>query len=242
MRKKLDLGSDKATIRMSEGWKQRLDNDLRKQGYNVQHSDSVHGLAVYPETPSPSFLEGSGHFVTEGPPRPTFSSVFEENYRLNWSLDERGSLACALYGATQTEVSTRAKFIFLVNVVESLIERKERVPQALDHVEHLIELTEKLVLEQSAKDSLLSNMKSLRNESINYACKKLISHYLNKKVYGSKKAPQFFHDCYSIRSSLLHTGKSTIEENMLPTVVNNLDMLVRDLLDGILQKSPTDRV
>lgn len=242
MRRSLELGNNKATSLSNDAHKRTIKNAYREQGHEVRCYDYVNGLAVYPETPLPVFnAEVYGYGVAEGPPRPTFSDIFEENYRLNWSMNERESLACALYGAAQTEVTTRAKFIFLVNVVESLIEGKERDTQTLKHVEHLIELTEESALAQSAKSSLLGSLKWLRHESINHMCKELVTRHLGEKEYGGKKAQQFFRDCYSIRSELLHTGKSS-KENALSTVLNDLNILVQDLLDSTLHKSPTDDV
>lgn len=240
MRRSLDLGKDEATSNTNDAFKKTTADAAREAGYEVQLYDNVHGLAAYPETPVPQFLEFSAYGTVEGPPKPTFSEVFEESYRLNWNLNDRESLACALYGAAQAEVSARAKFLFLVNVTESLIESKERAPQALEHVEQLIEVTRTSALERSAKESLLASLSWHRYESINHMCKELITRHLGEKRYGGKKAQHFFRDCYSIRSDLLHTGKSNVEENMLS--INDLDMLVQDLLDSMLQKSPTDDV
>lgn len=241
MRRSLELGNNKATSLSNEAHKRMIEDALREQGYEVRCYDNVNGLAVYPESPLPYFdSEVHGYFTSEGPPRPTFDDVFEENYRLNWSMNERESLACALYGAAQTEVSARAKFLLLVSVVESLIESEERDTQTLKHVEHLIKLTEESALAQSAKSSLLGSLKWLRYESINHMCKELVTRHLGEKEYGGKKAQQFFRECYSIRSELLHTGKSS-KENALSTVLNDLNILVQDLLDSTLHKSPMDR-
>lgn len=243
MRKSLDLGRDKATTLTNDGFKKFIADTAKEHGFGeVQHYDNVHGLTVYPETPTPDFLEMSMHLSTNsGLVKLLFSDVFEKNYKLNWQLNDRESLACALYGAAQIEVSTRAKLLLLVSVVESLIESEERDTQALEHVERLIELTKQSELAQSAKESLLGSLKWLRCESINHMGKLLVRHHLGEKEYGGKKAQQFFRDCYSIRSDLLHTGKSDVEENMLPTVVSNLNELVQDLLESISQKSPSDK-
>ncbi len=241
MRRSLDLGKDKVTSPSNDAHKKMMSDALSEQGSEVQYYDNVYGLAVYPETPSPVFDEVYGYLTTEGPPRLTFIDVFEENYRLNWIMNERESLACALYGAAQTEVSARAKFFFLVSVVESLLESEERDPQAVEHVEHLIELTKESALGQSAKSSLLGTLKWLRYESINHMCNTLITRYLAGNEYGGKKAQQFFRECYSIRSDLLHTGKSSGEGITMETVIDDLNILVQDLLDSALQKSPVNR-
>lgn len=240
MRRSLDLGKDTLTSSSNDAFKKAIADAAREQGYEMQHYDNVHGLAVYPEIPWPSFFEISGRVVNEGPPKPTFSDVFEGNYRLNWKLNDRESLACALYSAAQTEVSTRAKFLFLVSVIESLIESEERTPQVLEHVNHLIGLTKSSTLPQDAKLSLLDSLKWLRYESINHMAKTLITLHLDGREYGGKKAQRFFRECYSIRSDLLHTGRSAIEESMLLTIIHNLDMLVRDLLNSMIQRSPND--
>ena len=241
MRRSLDLGKDKATSSMNDKMKESMANVAKEQGYDVQFYNNVHGLTVHPEAPIPQFLEISGYGITSsGLVKPLFNDVFEKNYRLDWQLNDRESLACALYSAAQTEVSVKAKFLLLVSVVESLIESEKRDKQTLEHVEYLIELTKQSELAQPAKASLLGSLKWLRNESINRMGKLLVKQHLGEKEYEGKRAPQFFRDCYSIRSNLLHTGKSSVEENMLPTVVSNLNSLVQDLLESISQKSSAD--
>ncbi len=54
--------------------------------------------------------------------------------------------------------------------------------------------------------------------------------FLRGKKYSGGTAKAFSHDCYGVRSDLVHEGKPSDESADLRTLVNELDRLVADLL------------
>jgi len=86
----------------------------------------------------------------------------------------------------------------LISAIESISELKARAPQAVEHVEKLIELTRASGLTNSEVSSLVDSLGYLRQESISRTGRELVDKVLHGKKYGGRTAKRFFHDCYAV--------------------------------------------
>ena len=225
MRLGMDLGDDKAHGGASE----YLKKIRREQG--IRLLNEVHGLNVYgedPELPTRFASFSASGRVDKDISR--FEKYFNEAVDMNLQLTDKESLAFELYGLSQFESSSRARFITLVIAIESIIEDKKRNAEAVKHVEQLVKFTNNSGLPLSEVDSLRGSLRRLKYESISKAGRDLIDRYLGQAQYDGKVAEIFFRDCYNIRSQLVHNGKPADETIDLRSLVARLDRLVADLL------------
>lgn len=152
---------------------------------------------------------------------------------------ERESLAFELYGLSHFESAERARFLTLINAIESISENTMRRPEAVKHVEKLIELTRCSGLPDSDIHSMIVSLNWLRQESISKTGRDLIDRVLGDKGYDGKVAKHFFQHCYGVRSDLVHRGKLSDDTVILRTLVSELDQLVADLLLATAGRSNT---
>ena len=127
------------------------------------------------------------------------------------------------------EAAPRARFLTLVSAIETIMEDKPRSPEAIEHVERLVQLTHNSELPRAEIDSILGTLSWLRRESISRTGKMFVDGLLGQKEYGGKIAGDFFQYCYNIRSELMHGGKPSDNPNLGQLAVR-LDELVADLL------------
>ena len=137
------------------------------------------------------------------------------------------------------EAAVRARFVTLVTAVESINENKARSPEAVEHVEKLIEFIRESHLSDSEIQSLEGSLNWLKQESISKAGRDLVARVLGTKEYGGKVAKRFFTDCYDVRSDLVHNSKSSDANINLRTLTSELDRLVADLLLASAGRSDT---
>lgn len=163
-------------------------------------------------------------------PQVRFHAAFERASTKSNMLSEKQTLALELYNLHHFETSKRARFLTLVIAVESLSERKERSEMAVNLVESIMSLASNSDLPDGEKQSLLSSLKDLKEESIGRTCRELVGKYLAGNQYGGMAAKKFFNECYSMRSQLVHDGELEDTGRFLDTWIYNLDQLVSDLL------------
>jgi hypothetical protein len=222
----VDVGNDSTDAVVTQTW---IDQVREEQG--IRLINEVHGLQVYEEDP-------------EHPTKFVFSSVeaklrkgievFEQSFRevvdLGLEFTNRETLAFELYGVSHFESAERARFLTLINAIESISEPKARSPEAVKHVEMLIELTRDSGLPDSEIRSMEGTLNWLRRESILKTGRDLVDRFLDGKEYGGQVAKKFFQHCYGVRSDLVHRGKPSDDTINLRTLVGQLDQLVADLL------------
>jgi len=152
-------------------------------------------------------------------------------------------LAIELYSAYQFEVSTTAKFVKLVTVIESLLPDLE-IP---DEVKPILEKAKKVLKEErkaskyrnestDSIDHLMSRLGGLKRQSIGSTMELFISNCLDDfPELGEKDVilPKL-KELYNVRGSLLHDGE--FEESVLREGIEILAALVPNLLTKLYIK------
>ena len=152
-------------------------------------------------------------------------------------------LAIELYSAYQFEVSTTAKFVKLVTVIESLLPDLE-IP---DEVKPILEKAKKVLKEErkalksrnestDSIDHLMSRLGGLNRQSIGSTMELFISNCLDDfPELGEKDVilPKL-KELYNVRSSLLHDGE--FEDSVLREGIEILAALVPNLLTKLYIK------
>jgi hypothetical protein len=219
----LDLGDNKIKGGVTDAYREQY---LKETG--IRLVNGVNGLMVIEDSKNvKSVFASASAVVTRG--RESFLSEF--NYFLSKEkvITVQTALAFHFFNlAQQFETSLRVKFLLNIIALESLVEQKERREEATSHVDQLIQLTENNSnLNSDEKNSMISTLKHLRNESISASVKNFIGNILEGKRYGNKSVRKFFTDCYEIRSEFVHDGKWDDEKERL---VYELERMVVDLL------------
>ncbi len=183
----------------------------------------VHGLLIYKDEPSISFISVHGN-VTIGVPANRFDVALSK--AINVNISEKHLLALELYNMSRFESSLRARLITLVTAVESLIKRQEIAPAMLCHIDKLIQYSlesEESQLSEDQKRSIIKSLEDLKKESIARSCRQFVKRHM------ANEAKDFFHSAYDIRSRMLHDGLIPVGVN-LGQFVPKLDNLVSQLI------------
>lgn len=208
---------------------------MLKQQYPGGVLNEVHGLMVY-ETNSPPMLAKFGHptFIL-GRSADKFTNAFAYASASSYTLSERERLSYSLFASSFFEQSSDARLLFLVMSVEVLLELQPRSPDVSKYVESLITQTKNAQgLSKSERDSLLGAINWLRWESIRQGSRRLISSKLCGKNYNNMPAPDFFLDCYDLRSALVHGNQPYPSRDRVGIAAANLEVLVANLLSACI--------
>lgn len=217
----VDVGKDIATSGVGKF--------LRDQAmeHGVQSLNDIHGLLVFPDDMPVNFIRVFSVKVIVGRPPEKFTEALIHGYELAPSLDQKIILALEMYSASHFESSLRARFLTLVTAVEVLADQEELDEEVRLHIENLIEETKRSNIPFGRKELLSSRLGQLKKESINSACKGLVTKYLD-----DESASQFT-NYYSIRGKILHNGVVPKGVN-LGSEVPKLDKMISQLLLAII--------
>lgn len=154
-------------------------------------------------------------------------------YAADKRLDENGLLAFEMYSASadMPDQNPDARFLMLMIAVESLIEQGRKPTAQVDALASLNEHLKTLGLGKADSEVLRQALKSLEDESIGAAGRRLADS-LGVRVYGGLTPRKFFTKCYEARSNLVHgrTDRPSIEE--VGALIGPLPSFVRDLIVG----------
>ncbi len=223
-------------------------NIVKNNGWTVIDGNyDVDKLTIIPEHKKLMLWELGQATITLGlNPDNVFNDINEgiSFEGLNNILSEKKlCLAIELYSAYQFDVSTTAKFIKLVTVIESLLPDLE-IP---DEVIPILEKAKKVLKDErkAAKsreentdsiDHLMSRLGGLKRQSIGATMESFISNCLDEfPDLGEKERilPKL-KELYNIRSSLLHDGE--FEDSVLREGNEMLSVLVPKLLTKLYIK------
>lgn len=194
------MGVDTGRDRVTSGTSTAVKENIRAQ-FSVQLRDVVHGLDVYSEELPVTHLEisatGTAHFVAEN-----FVEKVAHEFKSLSELPPKLSLALELYNLTHFEPATKTRFLTLVTVVEVLSTRARRPKHIRDQLDACMDLVRGSDLSVADQHALISGLGNLKRESIGSACSMLVANHI------SQDAADFFSECYSARSELLHDGET----------------------------------
>lgn len=194
------------------------------------------GLKAYETEPTPIFIEHSVELKVSSP-----ISKFAEvlNYAIEHPriISEQEKVALQLFNTSFFEDAIEARFLSLVMAIEVLLEFQPRSEIVQTHVNDLIKFTENNEsIEKSQKDSLLSSLKWLLNESINQAGRRMANDKLNGKLYNNMAPSKFFSHCYDLRCKVVHGSVPFPSPTEIGSTISQLEIFVSDLLTGDLSE------
>lgn len=189
----------------------------------------IHGLDVYERKELLRFTEAVPSLQRLGPPTP-LSRQLSVALTKPMNLTDKQVVAAELYCSSYFDVSPRSRLITLISSLEALLDAKTRSTSALLVVDNLKNIVKQAGLDSDTTDAMLGSIQWLKDESIGQSGKKLSAALLASHSYRGRTAPQFFTDCYSLRSDLLHRGIPADPSVDLAATVNELDRFVADLL------------
>jgi hypothetical protein len=201
------------------------------------HLDGIHGLAVYDASRPTKFWYGNDVNLLLGRSEDRLRQEVGRHYP-PLQLTEKQEIAYELFAASQFEVSQRSRFLSLMLAVESLLEPRALAPEAQQFLELLLAQIAKSSLTDHDKKSMKDKIKFAAQESIRQCAKRLTVQLLGKKIYLEKEAGAFFLWLYDVRSELVHNGKISKKGGDLPTILNDVEQFVADLLDASIAKLP----
>jgi len=195
--------------------------------------NDIHGLMAYETNPPPKLASSGQPTLILGTPADKFTDAFARAAGSGYTLTERERLSYSLFSSSFFERSQDARLLFLVMSVEVLLDPQPRPAKVIEHVDALIQLTQNANdLPSSERNSLLSALGWLHCESIRQASRRLISSKISGNTYDNRDAPDFFLECYNLRSALVHGSRPYPTRDMVGTAAANLEVLVADLLSA----------
>lgn len=219
----VSLGNNTVTGGISDYFQNKIYKETGNKVINEVNGLIVYEDAVHTKVASVSF--GSG-ILYKGFSR--FKDTFEENYNNTLIFSDKLVNAMDFYNLAMLTAAPKLRFLLFVIAIEAIIETKQRTAIAVEHVTSLITHTEdNLALTDSERSSILGSLKYLKNQSISQSGRELVEAMLGEKVYNGKPSRKFFTECYSLRSSLVHTGTWKEKDNEL---AYELERMVVDLL------------
>jgi hypothetical protein len=215
---------------MSEEAKSRVLEATAEHG--VYLVEDVHGLTVFEETGEhPLRLAmragSSGSGVRVLRPSEHMRDSIARCARTE-SLTQKQTLVCELLLLAEREVSSRARLITAVTVMEVLAERSDRTGLAGALVHKFIKRVtrrRKLSIKGSDRrelDSLLGGLRDLRKTSISTSVRNLAG----RSRPEDSNAVTLARDIYKCRSDLVHSGESKLEN---ATISNDARSLAQDM-------------
>lgn len=200
--------------------------------------NDVHGLMIYNDEPKPRLLSIGPATATRSPDGSAVIRTVREAMRRNIMRTEEEHVAYDLFSASfNTAGVVDARFVMLMMAVEAMLVQEARSAEAVALVEELRGTVEASTLPPGDKASLLAGMAYLHQESISKSGRRLAKTLGNQPRYtlgpdgkGQDKPVDFFQDCYSMRSSLVHGEGERPSYTDVSHRGANLEVFVADLL------------
>jgi hypothetical protein len=160
-----------------------------------------------------------------------FIQTFNRFATANTELTERERASIDIFNGALFQRTAETRLLMLVMAVEALLEFTSRPPESVALVRSFItSVQESSGLDESEKNSLLSALRFLKNESIRRAGRRLAEERLAGKTYDGRSGPQLFIDCYDLRSQLVHGGDIRKARDQSGRLAGQLEVFVSDLI------------
>lgn len=204
--------------------------DRAAQASGAQVLNGRLGLQVYRAEPQTVFMDMGNPRVGADFPVDKLIDLVDTVFADAPPLSRRESLALELFHAALFETRPRARLLLLVAAVESLLEPEVRGNQAKLFVDDLIIRTQASGMEKHEVDSIVGALRWLRKESISRTGRSLGSRLLAGREYADLPPDRFFAKVYSVRSALVHSGKTTLFPDEFLGFVGHTQRFVRELI------------
>lgn len=160
-----------------------------------------------------------------------FLEVFDHTLRHPREITNRERVSMELFNASFFQRTADARFILLMSGLEALIEQGPRSDTVAKHVQMLMAKTENAIdLSPQEKSALKGGIGQLKRESIRQAGKKLVHEKLSSKTYSNHPPSEFFGNCYTLRSRLVHGDHPLPTREEVDGAAAQLEVMISDLL------------
>lgn len=220
----IDLGDGKIRGGFTDYGKKLLESRV---GGPVRND--IHGIDVYPYQDNLSFVSIQPKLLL-GKSSQHFIHMIASGFQNPIHLTEKQIVAAELYCSSFFDVSLRSRLVTLMSAVETLLQLRERSPEAAKLVAKL----DRAVLESGIDDETINSIRGslqwLRKESIRQSGRSLSKQLLPDREYLGRPAFEFFLLCYDPRSQIVHNGSARNKTIDLLDVVTPCQQYVADLL------------
>ena len=238
----LDVGRDVASGTITEAGKEALKRAGLKE--DIQIRNDKLGLDVYPANKNVKFFR-SDMSATMKRGKDGIISDFTELFKFTKEVSEEVKLAAELYNLGRRSASDNTRLIANVSAVDSISPDRKRPEAICNYINDLIdqseELEEILLSDEDIdwekekikkeKARLKSHLGWFKSYSISQSACMMLEEKLGDEEYNGKSPSEFFKECYKIRNDIIHSGPSSVgDEVNLKQKANGMDQLTRDLI------------
>ena len=230
-------------------WSEGMFKELEEQKHKKTVAQKI-GITVIEQSHQHEgivSLHFGGSLVTRTLRPRGFLQVLVQMAEQRPSLDDRTSLALELYSLSFFEQNSRAAFLTLVQMLESLAPETERSSKVIEFVAHLESLTKeasnaakkaKEDADKSAYDGILGALSWLKTESITQSIKRLAEESCPGMLFQGLPSAKFIKTCYETRSSLTHSGKTALRADEFAVQLSSLQNLCLIVLQHAIGYTP----
>jgi hypothetical protein len=168
--------------------------------------DTIEGLAVIPDDPDHFELVVAGGASAYPSDAAYVLTALAVVWPVEMQLDERAEDALQILGVATTELSPRAKFLTTYLALERMIGRLPRGEAARKLIEDFQELVQKSALDTGEKNSLVSSLGNLKEQSFRTALFALVARLNPPPTVNGMPGRNFVSNCVDIRNNIAHNA------------------------------------
>jgi hypothetical protein len=202
--------------------------ELQRQS-GLRLRNDVHGIDVYEAQPEPRFVHLTADAVAGKNPENLIRTL-NDRFQNGTLPTAKQTLASEIYTGSFFDVSSRSRFITLVTAVEALLQLGDRPEPVQMLVNDLVDRVRGSNLEHETIQSIVSNLKWLKKNSIRGSGQKLAASLLEGHNYDGRNAAEFFKYAYDLRSQIVHDGRAKDASINMLAIANAMETFVSDLL------------
>lgn len=223
-RRGIDLGQQSLKgFSMTDYGKQYIADRLKIPAVQEDHL----GITVFQDDPMPQFIRMNMRGQVSSPAQ-TLVDELSESIGLYKFKSEKAKVAAGIYAISHFVERAAARFLLLFISLETLFEPAQRPDDAQDHVQTLIEATQKANISSDDRNDIVSALTFQKAKSIGQCGRELTSRLLSGESYESMDAVAFFSHIYKLRNNMVHRGK--IDPSAIHAILGETDRFVSDLL------------
>jgi hypothetical protein len=185
------------------------------------------GITVFPDDPMPRFVRMNMKGLVSSPAQTLVDELSESigHYKFK---SKKAEDAADIYAISHFVQREAARFLLLFISLETLFEPAKRAKDAQDHVQSLIETTQKANISSDDRMEIVSALTFQKVKSIGQRGRELAAKLLPGEKYESMDAVAFFSHIYKLRNNMVHRGE--VDPSAINAILGETDRFVSDLL------------
>lgn len=195
---------------------------------SAQVHNEVPGVQTFPTNPPAFFVSGHARGVVSPDPALLVESI-QKAHELGIAATPGQLLAFEMYNASFAVDAPDVRLVCLMMSVEILIQQERRTEAEQAVVRAAIEQAKQLEIGAAERQSFVSSLARLLDESISAAGRRLTGS-VSGMTYMGESAEEFFKKCYDMRSALVHGTSQRPEPFAVGVRAANLARFVGDVL------------